>query len=254
MMKMIITDLDDTLLRRDKRISDYTISVLKACQEKGIKVAIATARSKQAASRMLAQFTPDAFIGYGGALVMAGDQVLRRFDIDADVSRQIIRVCQAAPEISTVFATSESVALTNDLSVLEGDAFVHYRYDDFSDTHNRSFLKISVIANDQAAVERIAAQFPMCDMLRYTGEDLYRFANRDAVKWNAVKALAMHYQIDTDDCVAFGDDVNDLEMVEKCGTGIAVENAIENVKAVAKHICAANENDGVAKWLERHLL
>lgn len=107
---------------------------------------------------------PDIFVGYGGALVLADDEVIHRFDISAN-----------------------------------------------SDT-----------------VERIAANYPMCDMLRYTNEDLYRFANRD--------------------------DINDLEMVEKCGVGIAVANAIDEVKAVADYICDAKDNDGVAKWIEDNIL
>ena len=54
--------------------------------------------------------------------------------------------------------------------------------------------------------------------------------------------------------VAFGDDINDLEMVKNCGIGVAVENAIDDVKAAAKYICGTNDNDGVAKWLEEHIL
>ena len=53
---------------------------------------------------------------------------------------------------------------------------------------------------------------------------------------------------------AFGDDINDLEMVRNCGIGVAVGNAIETVKAAAKYICDINNNDGVAKWLEEYIL
>jgi len=70
-IKMIITDLDETLLTSDKRISEHTISVLEKCRLKGIKIVFATARSTQSASKMLEQFMPDIFIGYGGALVLA---------------------------------------------------------------------------------------------------------------------------------------------------------------------------------------
>jgi hydroxymethylpyrimidine pyrophosphatase-like HAD family hydrolase len=53
---------------------------------------------------------------------------------------------------------------------------------------------------------------------------------------------------------AFGDDYNDKEMLRDCGVGIAVANAIEEVKAVADYICDSNENDGVAKWLDERIL
>jgi len=91
-------------------------------------------------------------------------------------------------------------------------------------------------------------------MLRYTGEDFYRFANRDALKWNAAAAIAEYYKFSTDEFIAFGDDKNDLEMLAKCGTGIAVKNAIDEVKAAAKYICDTNDNDGVAKWIEERIL
>jgi hydroxymethylpyrimidine pyrophosphatase-like HAD family hydrolase len=90
-------------------------------------------------------------------------------------------------------------------------------------------------------------------MLRYTGEDLYRFADRSAVKWNAVKAVAEHYCIYTGNIAAFGDDINDLEMIRNCGIGVAVENAVDEVKAAARYICDTNDSDGVAKWLEEHM-
>lgn len=94
----------------------------------------------------------------------------------------------------------------------------------------------------------------MCDMLGYTDEDLYRFANRDAVKWNAIKSVAEYFNINTESFVAFGDDYNDLEMLKKCGIGVAVNNAIDIVRFAAKYICDSNDNDGVAKWIEEYVL
>ena len=254
MIRMIVTDLDNTLLRSDKSISGHTIAVLKKCQAKGVKVIFATARSTQASARFLEQFTPDIFIGYGGALVSAGDEPIRRFDIPADISAQLIKECLAAPEVASVLAINESAALTNNLADLELQDSSHYQYTDFLSGCPYSYLKISLNSASQAAVEKIAAHYPMCDMLRYSGEDLYRFANRDAVKWNAVKAVAEHYEINTDEIAAFGDDKIDLEMLAKCGTGVAVENAIDEVKAAAGYVCGSNDKDGVADWLEEYIL
>jgi hydroxymethylpyrimidine pyrophosphatase-like HAD family hydrolase len=74
------------------------------------------------------------------------------------------------------------------------------------------------------------------------------------VKWRAVQEVMSHYEIGEDEVVVFGDDVNDLEMVRECKVGVAVMNAIDEVKAVAKHICESNEDDGVAKWLKKNVL
>ena len=250
MTKMIILDLDDTLLRSDKTISDYTVDVLKKCQTAGIKIVFATARSTQASAKYFERFMPDIFVGYGGALVMDGGKIIHRFDIPPDISSQIIKECLETQEVTRIHAINESAALSNG----QDSDMTHYQYTDFSCDYGYSYLKISVNASDPAVVENIASHFPMCDMLRYTGEDLYRFANRNAVKWEAVKAIAAHYGFDTDSFVAFGDDINDLEMIQKCGIGVAVKNAVREIQLAAKYICETNDNDGVAKWIEEHLL
>lgn len=253
MTRMIITDLDKTLLRSDNYISDYTISILKKCRAKGIKIAYATARSTKSASKFLNQFKPDIFIGYGGALVCVGDEVIYRSDIPANVSAKLINECLQEPEIISILAINESAALTNRKEVLNSES-MHYKYTDFSSNYSQSYLKISLVSANPNVVNRIASNYPMCNLLRYTGENIYRFANLKALKWNAVIAVAEYFNADTDMFTAFGDDVNDLEMIKNCGTGVAVENAINDVKAVAKHICGTNDNDGVAKWIENNIL
>ena len=254
MIKMIITDLDNTLLRSDKTISEYTIDILKKCQAKGVKVAFATARSQQASLIVHKQFVPDIFINYGGALVSVGDTVIHRCYIPVDISSQIIKECLNTAEVLSVSAANESVAFSNDRKYIEPKDPSHYQYNDFSKDLTYRYLKISLRATDQAAVEKIAFHYPMCDMLRYTNEDLYRFANGYAVKWNAVKTVADYFNMDTENFAAFGDDYNDLEMLKKCGIGVAVKNAIDKVRFAAKYICEENDNDGVAKWIEKYAL
>jgi len=252
-VKMIITDLDETLLNSDKCISEYTISVLEKCKLKGIKIVFATARSAQSISKVLEQFMPDILICYGGALALANETVIHRSEISADISSNLINDCLKEPDIIHVLATNEDVSYTNKINP-EDKRMLHYQSVDFSCKNNISYLKISVISNNPDVVNKIASAYPMLDLLHYKGENLYRFANSNAVKWNAIKAVSSFYNINTNMFVAFGDDKNDLEMIKNCGIGIAVENAIDEVKNVAKYICETNNNDGVARWLEKYIL
>jgi len=251
----IILDLDNTLLRSDKAISAYTISVLGACQRAGVKVVFATARSVRASARMLSQFSPDIFIGYGGSLAQTANRdVIYRSDIPAEVSLALIGECLKTPEVSYIYAVHENDALTNDSRLSAATDYTHYRYVDFSHMPSASYLKVSVEATCPGAVGRIAANYLVCDMLRFAGEDLYRFANRAATKWNAIKAVSEQFNICPSTFIAFGDDRIDMEMLQNCGTGVAVANAIPDVRAVANQICDTNENDGVAKWLAANVL
>jgi Cof subfamily protein (haloacid dehalogenase superfamily) len=256
MFKLIVVDLDNTLLHNDKSISDFSIGVLEECRSKGIKIAFATARSNKAAEKSLGYFAPDVFIGYGGALVQIGEDVLYRSAIPAADAFCLINDCLNEQRIATVLAINETVAHSNvpDCSGLDAER-QHYRYVDFAMIDNSiSYLKITVVASRPEVVKRIAEKYPSCDMVRYTGENLYRFSNANAVKWRAVQEVMNHYEIGEDEVVVFGDDVNDLQMVRECKVGVAVMNAIDEVKAVAKHICESNEDDGVAKWLKKNVL
>ena len=68
-----------------------------------------------------------------------------------------------------------------------------------------------------------------------------------------IRLIAEKHGISLDQVAAFGDDYNDIEMLGACGIGIAVENALDEVKAAAAQICGSNESDGVARWLEENL-
>jgi hydroxymethylpyrimidine pyrophosphatase-like HAD family hydrolase len=54
--------------------------------------------------------------------------------------------------------------------------------------------------------------------------------------------------------MAFGDDYNDIEMLQRCGTGIAMENGIDEIKKISDYICGSNNKDGVARWIEKNIL
>lgn len=75
-----------------------------------------------------------------------------------------------------------------------------------------------------------------------------------ATKANALRKFGEHFNIDISDIVAFGDDTNDIDMIKTAGTGVAMGNAIEELKAVADFVCDTNDNDGIAKWINHFLL
>ena len=85
-------------------------------------------------------------------------------------------------------------------------------------------------------------------------DGLAMIMNKDATKSKAVAALAAHWGITKSEIAAFGDDLNDIDLLNHVGISVAMANALNDVKAAADHLCDTNDNDGVAKWLEENLL
>jgi hydroxymethylpyrimidine pyrophosphatase-like HAD family hydrolase len=73
-------------------------------------------------------------------------------------------------------------------------------------------------------------------------------------KWLAIKSLLREYRISPNKAVAIGDGPNDIEMLRYVGSGVAMGNDSEKVKAVADFITGHHENDGLSEFIERHLL
>lgn len=73
-------------------------------------------------------------------------------------------------------------------------------------------------------------------------------------KIQAILELAKLLNISLNDIVSFGDDINDMEMLRICGTGVSVSNAVAEVKAVADCVTLSNDEDGVTDWIEKNIL
>lgn len=79
---------------------------------------------------------------------------------------------------------------------------------------------------------------------------LCQIMHAEVSKWNSIQYVLQHLNREVSEVIAFGDDYNDMEMIEKCGIGVAMNNAVEELKSVAKFIAKSNDEDGVATFLE----
>lgn len=84
-------------------------------------------------------------------------------------------------------------------------------------------------------------------------DNLAMIMHREATKCNGVLEVAKQFNISKREIVAFGDDINDKEMLLSFGLGVAMGNSIDEIKMIADYICDTNDNDGVAKWLEKKM-
>jgi Cof subfamily protein (haloacid dehalogenase superfamily) len=254
---MIVTDLDRTLLRTDKMISGHTADVLNRCHARGIKIVFATARPKRTVLAFTEAIPADCLICHNGAVAFLEGIPMFHHGIEPAVTVRILKNLQELflnPMLSveiadTLYANFDVSALWNNIAAIQTD---------FSDLPRQPADKILVGISDMRDLEKIEA---LLSKERYSelyveGSDgtLGLILNRYATKWNAIKTLAEHWGIAVDQIAAFGDDMNDIKMLQNCGVGVVVANALEEAKAAADVVCASNDEDGVAMWLEGNVL
>ena len=252
MIRMILTDLDHTLLRQDGSISGETLRVLGECRAKGILFAIATARYWIGAERYIELLKPDYEITTDGTLIHSGGRCIYSCAFSAADTNRIVRgIMEAVPGAEITVAEGRTV-YWNSLHIAESEKLHKAVYCDYASPLEACANKIVAELPEERIARRIAEQAG-CRLQCYRGEKWYAFMPAGAGKTEAVKALAGASGISPEDTVAFGDDRNDLEMLKMCGTGIAVANAVPEVLAAADGITLSNDEDGVAKWLSTYL-
>ena len=114
-------------------------------------------------------------------------------------------------------------------------------------------MRIRHRAENGEKAKKIADSVSSCDFLPFSDIPWYKFSPGRATKENAIEYLVKNLEIPLTEIVAFGDDFNDIGMLKLCGQGIAMGNAIPQVKEIADDITLSNNEDGVAKYLERLL-
>ena len=256
-IKMIATDLDHTLLRTDKTISDYTANVLRTCRLQGIKIVIATARAESECVLYEKILNPDAVITNRGANIRVGNNTIYSAVIDSETTNRILQKCTQHPDVKHITVFTEKGYFGNIKREDFDPSWGEYKpemYNDFAQGMVYDTYKITVNILNSTAADTLEASFPMVDLVRFTGDPWVSFTKKHVNKWEGVKQVAAHFNIDTKDIAAFGDDYSDIEMLKECGTGVAVENAIQEVRAVSDHICKHHDADGVAKWIEENIL
>lgn len=251
-IKMIVTDLDGTLLRDDKSISKYTEKVIEDVRRRGILFVIATARPIRAVKQFLPWVSYDAAVFHNGAVVEEGNCRLGKTGIEnpLEIVRDILR---DRPETKIAVESNDVMYSNFDA----GEFWPGIVYTATGDFHEIKGLVADKIILGARSIEEMNV-FQL-----YLREELYiqlsenRIAtvhDRQSSKVNGIRLIAEKHGIAMEQVAAFGDDYNDMEMLGACGIGIAVENALEEVKAVAAQRCMSNEQDGVARWLEENLL
>ncbi len=245
--KLIIFDLDDTLLNCEGAVSDYTLAILERVRAGGNLLVFNTARSKMRSEKIFDLVRPDYGIYNGGAHITDkdGNTIFEKM-IEKDVCNAIV---------SDLFAVTDRFSMQSDwfYSANEDYNAPDVKFFDFKSCEfPTGAYKIIAFSNDPERLLPIADKYDL-DFMSYFGGPFCRFTRRGVTKAYGNRKLAEILCKDPDDIIAFGDDVGDLRMLYEAGVGVLMKNATEQIQKDAKGITVSqytNDEDGVARFLE----
>ena len=243
--QVIALDLDGTLLTSGKTVSPRTLAALIRCMENGMQPVIVTGRSRSSIPALLPpEFPVMPWISSHGAEVYLDGSRIAENLINVPLAREIAQIAQAlAPDMKVS-------------TVMDG---IWYATLPIGVPH--------VIADLRTAIDRPVpkmvcdlSQAPDVDALRSTLPDgcrliiaahLGEIVASGVSKISALRGLLRDWGLTLDDAVAFGDHLPDLDMIAACGLGVAMGNAVPEVKEAADLVTLSCDEDGIAEVLER---
>lgn len=251
-------DLDDTLLGRDGAVSARNEAAIVRWLEAGRRFVIATGRPPRTVGEHLPAVLQQApWICYNGAEIYEQGRLTFSAHMPPGALEMLLdRILTDFPDFpdSTVGFEQEDLLWLNKARP-QPNRYAHFqRVVDLKTRTGLASAKMLVFDDDLDAL--VAACEPPPPGVRLMLSGRYPFLqlmSTEADKVHALRHLLAQWGQTLENVVAFGDDINDVDMLRSAALGVAVANAWPPVLQVADHISAANVDDGVALVLERLL-
>jgi Cof subfamily protein (haloacid dehalogenase superfamily) len=263
--KLIAIDLDGTMLNREKKISKRTKQVLHKAMERGHHVVIATGRPPRASLMYYHELnlkTP--IVNFNGALVHhALDEAWghHHFPLEREQAIKVLETCETVGIHNVMVEVKDDFYLKNhdhEMIRLMGDGMEPLgigHLPQLVQDHPTAML----IRPDHATLKQLREHLHLlhADIIEHrmwgAPWNMIEIIKAGVSKATGLEVIAKDLGVDRENIVAFGDEDNDLEMIQYAGIGVAMGNAIAELKSVANHITDTNDNDGIALFLEKLL-
>lgn len=275
-IKVIMMDVDGTLMNSDKKLTPETKETLIRAQEMGIKVILASGRPT---SGLLAlgeelQMTKHngLFVSYNGSKVIDCETMQTLFNEalsveDGKAVLEHMKKFEARPMIDKgeymyVNNVYNNIIQFNggDFNVFDyesrGGNFLLCEKEDLADFLDYEVNKILTTADPEYLKEHYQEMMePFKDTLNcmFTGPFYFEFTAKGIDKAKALDTVLKPMGYTQEQMIAFGDGMNDMSMVNYAGVGVAMDNAVQDLKDAADYITASNDEDGIAKALYKYI-
>lgn len=275
-IKAIVLDIDGTLLTSEKKISEKTKQSLIHAQKKGVKVILASGRPTFGMLSLAKELLMDVYEGflvsYNGAVAMdcLTHQPIFSKVIPNDSAKKILnhlKQFQLIPMINDETYMYVNDVYNNQLQLTDGPfniieyesrggQFLLCEVKDLAEFVDFPLYKI-LIAGDPEYLQQnhLAIKEPFLDQVTaaFSAPFYFEFTMKGIDKAKALNEIAAQLSITQNEILSFGDGQNDRSIIEYAGTGIAMGNAVDELKEIADDVTLSNDEDGIAVALEKYL-
>jgi Cof subfamily protein (haloacid dehalogenase superfamily) len=261
--KYIFLDIDGTLLSHTYGVSKSSIDAINQLHNNGHKVFISTGRSKSYVDDYIRRLPFDGFIYGAGAHVVVGEETLFVNTIPRDEVEKLLEFF-SANNISYIleganysFHEDSALKFFRERTMLQSTDTPYLSLHKVADERILSIVsyadmreeinKISIFAKNNEDLELIKANYDTSyNVITYPTTSSCEIIGNGINKASGIKHVMAHLGGDLKDCFAFGDSMNDYEMIRECGIGVAMGNADPKVKDVANFVSEDVDHDGIA--------
>ena len=263
MIKLIATDLDNTLLDKDGSVPPETVAALAKAEEKGVTVTVATGRSFASARGVAEKIG-----GNGLAICYNGSQIRRLADgmvlysgcVDKDVQRGIIEFVHERGLYLQMYDNDEIVVETLRLDMHNDPDLKFASHREVGDFLKEPLFDTPkmMIAADPAEVPALQAEleemFAGRIFCAQSEPHLIEIMPAAVNKGTALAALCQEMGIRREEIMALGDNTNDMHLLQAAGLAIAVANAVPRLQEYADYVCKGERSEGFREAIEKFIL
>lgn len=257
-IKLVVSDMDGTLLNSAHQLSDRFLKVFKQLKKQNIHFAVASGRQYYSLMERLEPVEGElAFIAENGAIVMENGKQLFIQPMDRGKVQEVIAEVRSLENKYLILCGKEQAYIeSTDPEFMEPFLNHYEKYkvvEDVSAIDDDEILKLTVcdLSGAEENTFPYVEKFQKDLQVKLSGKIWIDFNHIEAQKGNALQALQQHYQIDREDTMAFGDFFNDVELFEQAAYSFAMENAHPKVKSKARFTAKSNDENGVEEVLEK---
>ena len=259
--KLIAMDLDDTLLNQDSIITPRSKEAISKAIKKGVIVTFATGRMFRATLPFAQEVgITSPLITYQGSLVKYADgREISHLPLAFDLAEEAVKLIRPK-------GIHMNLYYSDDLYVFEINKWAEH-YSKMAKVPINILRSLEekpisptkiVLMGDQYELDlvdgKLHAEFGSFVNLTRAKPHLLEISHPEATKGMALKKLAESLNIERKEVMAFGDELNDLDMLQYAGYSVAVENANKRLKQIADKVALSNREDGVASTIEEMIL